>query len=642
MPAPISRPRPKLSLCMIVRDSADTLAACLTSIRPIVDEMIVVDTGSNDETPQVARQLGAMVFHFPWVDSFSAARNESLRLATGEWLFWMDADDVIDEKNGRGLRELALGSRDPRVLGYVVQVHCPDSRSDGDSTLVDHVKLFRNHPAIRFEHRIHEQVLMPIRRLGGEIAWTDLFVVHANADQTPAGRQRKYQRDLRLLELDLQDHPDHPFVLFNFGMTYNDMGEHSRAVSWLERSVAVSNGAESHLRKTYALLVHSQAEIGQTQQAFETCQKGLQLFPQDAELLFRYGMLLHQYGRLEESTSAYRKVICNGDERHFSSRCQAITGYKARHNLALVQKDMGKYWHSELLWREILDDRPAYRAGWRGLTETLLLQRRLAAADVVVEQMLSDPKLRGDGLMAQAEIAFGRGEAPRATELVEQVAREFPDDLDLLRARCRVLFECKSWENAERSLTELTVRNPDDGAAWHNLGMARYRQGNHRKAIAALAESLRIRPDSVATRDLLEEVISKMNSAADSNLSPCHSRRDFDPEHMVYLCAHPKVHVQDNLVTADVCRSCTRWQEPPPAKFREFPAGKYLVRQGPCYYLGQQTGLRDCPSCRGSVKIKVFACLHPDHKTTTIAECARCSDYQPKGTESSESTNKSI
>jgi glycosyltransferase involved in cell wall biosynthesis len=58
-------------------------------------------------TPEIARQFGAKVFHFPWVNSFSAARNESLRLATGEWLFWMDADDVIDERNGEGLRNLA-------------------------------------------------------------------------------------------------------------------------------------------------------------------------------------------------------------------------------------------------------------------------------------------------------------------------------------------------------------------------------------------------------------------------------------------------------------------------------------------------------------------------------------------------------
>ncbi|MBL8799298.1 MAG: glycosyltransferase, partial [Planctomycetia bacterium] len=109
----LARPRPQLSLCMIVRDSARTLGACLQSIRPWVDEMIVVDTGSRDHTPELAARLGARVVHFPWPDSFAIARNESLRHARGRWVFWMDSDDTIDAANGRQLRELSARSSDP-------------------------------------------------------------------------------------------------------------------------------------------------------------------------------------------------------------------------------------------------------------------------------------------------------------------------------------------------------------------------------------------------------------------------------------------------------------------------------------------------------------------------------------------------
>ena len=73
--------KPRLSLCMIVRDSARTLPACLESIRPWVDEMVIVDTGSVDETPRIVESFGGRLFHFPWCDDFSAARNESLRHA---------------------------------------------------------------------------------------------------------------------------------------------------------------------------------------------------------------------------------------------------------------------------------------------------------------------------------------------------------------------------------------------------------------------------------------------------------------------------------------------------------------------------------------------------------------------------------
>lgn len=92
-------PTLRLSLCMIVRDNQGTLPACLEGIRPWVDEMVVVDTGSRDATPAIAQSFGAQLFQFPWCDDFAAARNESLRQARGEWLFWMDSDDTIDAEN---------------------------------------------------------------------------------------------------------------------------------------------------------------------------------------------------------------------------------------------------------------------------------------------------------------------------------------------------------------------------------------------------------------------------------------------------------------------------------------------------------------------------------------------------------------
>ena len=116
---------PVLSLCLIARDSIRTLGACLASIRPWVDEMVVVDTGSVDATPQIASRFRARVFEFAWCDDFSAARNESLRHARGQWLFWMDSDDTIDEANGRRLRDLVYSRHPHEVLGYVIQVHCP-------------------------------------------------------------------------------------------------------------------------------------------------------------------------------------------------------------------------------------------------------------------------------------------------------------------------------------------------------------------------------------------------------------------------------------------------------------------------------------------------------------------------------------
>jgi hypothetical protein len=89
----------KVSLCMIVRNEEHNLPACLQSARGLFDEIVIVDTGSTDRTKEIAGELGARVFDFPWVDNFAVARNESNRHATGDWIFWLDADDRLDGTN---------------------------------------------------------------------------------------------------------------------------------------------------------------------------------------------------------------------------------------------------------------------------------------------------------------------------------------------------------------------------------------------------------------------------------------------------------------------------------------------------------------------------------------------------------------
>src|SRR5437667_10753503 len=97
------------------------------------------------------------------------------------------------------------------------------------------------------------------------------------------------------------------------------------------------------------------------------------------------------------------------------------------------------------------------------------------------------------------------------------------------------------------------------------------------------------------------------------HLPPCHSRRDVDPANGLYFCAHPRLHIRNQLVTPANCRACSFWLEPPPATFRVMPKGP-LVRDEPCRYLGEVIELRPCKTCRGDVKVKVFACGHPAHE----------------------------
>lgn len=509
----------RVSLCMIVRDSSATLAACLESIRSWVDEMVVVDTGSRDDTPDLARRLGARVFHFPWCDDFATARNESIRHARGQWIFWMDSDDTIDAENARKLRALAEGA-DSAVMGFVVQVHCPGIDGHTDVTAVDHIKLFRNLPELRFEFRIHEQLLPSIRRMGGEVAWTNLFVVHSGSDQTPQARRRKCERDLRLLEMELRDKPGHSFTLFNFGMTYADMGEHAQAVQALRRSLTASDSSESHVRKIYALLVASLWQLEQYDQAWTLCQEGLTRFPTDAELQFRRGMLSHQFGRLEEAEAAYLAVLGCTEARHFSSLDRGISGFKTRHNLAVVYTDLGRHLEAERQWRMAIEEAPGFRAAYRGLVESLVRQGLTEEAEIEAEKAAVERALGAEGLILKADVAKAQGDRNRTRGLLETAVMAVPEDVEGHRALSQFLFEHGHPAEAEQALLRLLGRQPEDAAAHHNLGTLYLRSGHYLEAAEAYRRSLRIRPKSPMTQELLDCAVQKIDGGLQPTATP--------------------------------------------------------------------------------------------------------------------------
>ena len=506
---PVSQPA-KISLCMIVRDSSATLAACLTSIEPWVDEMIVVDTGSKDNTMEIARSLGARVFEFPWCDSFAAARNESLRHATGDWIFWMDSDDTIDAANGRKLRDLAGRSTD--AMGFIMQVYCPPcppaaGNSLSSATTVDHVKMFRRHDEIRFTGRIHEQILPAIRKLGGDVEWTDIAVVHSGSDQSPAGRARKHQRDLRLLEAQLAETPDDTFTLFNLGMTLIYSNRPADALNALSRSLQLATPAESHCRKIFALLVQAYMDLGRNATALITCAQGLAHFPADAELLFRKGQILLALGKPAEAEQAFRSLIDGPHERYFSSFDRDMAGVKAWHNLAVALEKQGKWKEAEdAIWK-LLSFNRANRAAWIALLEALSRQNDLSRLETIAGGTEADvpDDLR---LIARSRILFARKQLPAAIALLRDAMR--PDAaIELLDELCRHLFLSDQLEEAQHWLTELTRRRPSDPSALLNLGTIYLRRGKFSEAEEYVRKSLELRPNYPLAERLLAEAREK-------------------------------------------------------------------------------------------------------------------------------------
>lgn len=192
------------------------------------------------------------------------------------------------------------------------------------------------------------------------------------------------------------------------------------SLAWFPVPVKVSQAGESHLRKAYALLISSLGRLDRQDEAWTVCQQALGLFPDDPELRFRSGILLHPLGRLEEAIAAYQTVLYDRPLRQFQSLDAGLNNYKARHNLALVYEDLGRLSEAEREWRIVVKDQPHYAAGWRGLGNNLLRQGKEHAVEILVDQLLASKNgVRVEGQLLQSQLAERRGEIGRARTILE-------------------------------------------------------------------------------------------------------------------------------------------------------------------------------------------------------------------------------
>jgi glycosyltransferase involved in cell wall biosynthesis len=222
-----------------VRDEEKVLPRCLKSVRGIASELIVVDTGSKDNTVSVAKDFGAKVFFFKWCDDFSAARNESIKYARGDWILQIDADEKLHPSSARPLKKAI---QNPWCLLYVLSYE--DRRQKYQSQRLHRApRLFRNHPCVKYSRPYHEMVSASVDRIiASEPRWRVLElldVVIRHYGNEPSEDRDKFARALRIMEPYVRDNPDDADMLARLGEVYSHLGRHDDTIACLKRATAI-------------------------------------------------------------------------------------------------------------------------------------------------------------------------------------------------------------------------------------------------------------------------------------------------------------------------------------------------------------------------------------------------------------------
>lgn len=353
----------KLSLCTIVKDEETSLPVCLGSVKDVVDEMVIVDTGSQDRTPEIAKEFGAKVINFTWNDDFASARNYSLQAATGDWILVLDADEVLSQKIIPDLRQIL--NKEDLILTNLVRHEVGASQSP--YSLVS--RLFRNRPEIQFSHPYHaivdDSVLQLCQR---EPHWqiADLKAVaieHYGYQPGTIIARDKVERAKAAMERYLQQYPDDAYTCSKLGALYVEIGKFMPGIELLEKGLITVNNPLVRYELHYHLgIAYSrQGELDKAKKQYQLAAE-LPILPQVKLGAYNnWGNLLKAEGNLSGAILAYQKTIEIDPRFAFG-----------HYNLGLVWKQMGRLEFAIAAYQKAIELNPMYAEAYQNLGVTLL------------------------------------------------------------------------------------------------------------------------------------------------------------------------------------------------------------------------------------------------------------------------------
>ncbi len=391
---------PKISLCMIVRDEAGFLGDCLASVRRVVDEIIVVDTGSTDSTPRIAADFGARVFSFEWNDDFSAARNHSIERASGDWILTLDADETIAPRDAGKIRALTRKGGDGHIFtyrGYSREsndfrwVANDGSYAEGqgwDGWLEGRVvRMFRRDDRIRFEGAVHETVDRSIASIGGLLYETDVIIHHFHEKKGKEKLREKQLDYLRLCEKNLEKFPGDAKTHFDMGLIYRFVLDDIRkSISHHEQAVRFDPDFDE-ARMALAFSYHTE---GDSKAAARELSALLEQNPKYAPALLLCGIILERRGRIDRAIECYERVtglnpnlidarlnlgtlwLKKGDTTRARSEWEIAlrlnpSNARALVNLGALELQDGRYDSARLFFEKALERSPDSALLWNNL-----------------------------------------------------------------------------------------------------------------------------------------------------------------------------------------------------------------------------------------------------------------------------------
>lgn len=329
-----------ISLCMITMNEEECIERCLNSVQGLVDEIIIVDTGSTDKTNALCQKYNAHIYTYQWDQHFSNARNYGLSKATGDWILWLDADEEL-EAFGKKLILKALDKINSIVFTLPIVNYYGDTLvNESNASILYQPRLFRNFQGLKFYNRIHENLRLPSGIEGQPI---QAQIKHYGYMQEISNKKQKSVRNMKLLKQELHDKNHEPWIEYHLASEYYRMQEYDLAFLYVNQSILkfLQKGKKPPslpYKLKYAILIKTESFEG----AWPSIEKAILLYPDYVDLHYYKGCILYHLEKLTDALQVFEHCIKLGDFHKEHLVLKGAGSFRAWHYKGLCLAKLGK------------------------------------------------------------------------------------------------------------------------------------------------------------------------------------------------------------------------------------------------------------------------------------------------------------
>ena len=467
---------PTISLCMIVKDEEKLLPRCLKSIKKYVDEIVIVDTGSRDNTVEIAKSYGAQIYRHLWDDDFSKHRNQSIEYASGDWIFIIDADEEIIAPSGELIKKAILDKEIDSVEILVQNVY-----NQGKSISIHQgIRIFRNHCGIHFEGRVHNRVVGAKKS-----RFYPIKILHHGYNLDFDKAEEKFQMTTQLLKKEISDNPENPIYHHYLAASYLSTARYEQAAEeglgalcLAEKDGTINDPFYSW---TYYIAGNSLYQLDSLDEAERISLQGLSIFPEELDIYYN---LVNIYFKKDEGKNIKRfaekyfrmKKEIEGNPGRFTHihavsfnetwRVHLILG------LSLLQGGEHERAESELEHaRELINNQGTY---YHEIGRYYLKKKEYNQADKYLRLSFDQDKSQIDIIYSLIELAITRKDESNEIFWWKTLLGLFPEKgPDMLR-EAKKAFSQNRYEDAKKLYAALLSQRPDDNDSLEPyLGLAK-------------------------------------------------------------------------------------------------------------------------------------------------------------------------